>query len=149
MSLKDRISEDMKAALRAKDSATLEAIRMLRAAIQRHEVDERTSLDDDGVIEVIQKQVKQGQDALAQFNQGNRPDLAAKEQKSIDVLQSYLPAPLSDGEIEALVDAAMRETGAATMRDMGKVMARLKQETAGRADMATLSSRVKNRLNRG
>ncbi|MDH3281788.1 MAG: GatB/YqeY domain-containing protein [Gammaproteobacteria bacterium] len=149
MSLKERITEEMKAALRAKDSETLQAIRMLRAAIQRREVDERISLDDAGVVGVIQKQVKQSQDAIAQFNQGDRPDLAAKEQKSIDVLRSYLPAPLSDVEIEALIDAAVRETGAASVRDMGKVMANLKQQTAGRADMAAVSTRVKTRLSSG
>jgi len=149
VSLKERITEEMKAALRAKDSETLQAIRMLRAAIQRREVDERISLDDAGVVGVIQKQVKQSQDAIAQFNQGDRPDLAAKEQKSIDVLRSYLPAPLSDVEIEALIDAAVRETGAASVRDMGKVMANLKQQTAGRADMAAVSTRVKTRLSSG
>lgn len=149
MSLKERITEDMKRALRARDSETLESIRMLRAAIQRREVDDRVSLDDAGVVAVIQKQVKQSQDALTQFQQAERPELAAKEQKYIDVLSTYLPTPLSDAEIEALIDDAIRATGAASVRDMGPVMARLKDATAGRADMGAVSGRVKKRLTSG
>lgn len=146
MDLKSRIADDMKSAMRAKDTARLETIRMLRAAIQRKEVDERVSLDDDGVIQVVQKLVKQARDSIAQFEDGGRADLAAKEQASIEVLESYLPTALDDAELEAMIDDAIEKTGAGSMRDMGKVMAELKPRIAGRADMGAVSGRIKQRL---
>ncbi len=139
----------MKTALRAQDRETLDTLRLLRAAIQRLEVDERIELDDRRVIEVIQKQVKQSTEAATQFTQGQRADLAAKELKSIDILKNYLPAPLSDAEIDTLIDAAIRDTGATSPRDMGKVMARVKNDAAGRADLGAVSARVKRRLTKG
>ncbi len=129
--------------MRAKDSARLDTIRLLRAAIQRREVDERITLDDDGVIQVIQKQIKQGQDAIEQFVAGNREDLADKERAAIEILQQYLPAPLSDAEIDAAVRGAIVSTGASTVRDMGAVMAALRPTLQGRADMGAVSAKVK------
>lgn len=146
MSLKDRISDDMKAAMRAKEQSRLEAIRMLRAAIQRREVDDQVALDDEGVLAVIQKQVKQCQDAIGQFVAGNREDLADKERNNLAVLQGYLPAQLDDGAVDELITAAIGESGAGSIRDMGKVMALLKPKLQGRADMAQVSTRVKTRL---
>lgn len=149
MDLKQRITDDMKAAMRAKDQARLETIRMLRAAIQRREVDEQISLDDDGVITVIQKQIKQSQDAIAQFAEGDRPDLVDKERQSVAVLRTYLPEPLSESEIDALIEATLDKTAAQSMRDMGKVMGLLKAKLQGRADMATVSTKIKARLKDG
>lgn len=146
MDLKSRIADDMKSAMRAKESARLETIRMLRAAIQRKEVDERVELDDAGVTQVVQKLVKQGRDAIAQFEDGGRADLADKERASIEVLESYLPAALDDAELESMIDDAVAKTGAGSMRDMGKVMAELKPRIAGRADMGAVSGRIKQRL---
>ncbi len=146
MTLKSRIEDDMKAALRAKDRTRLESIRMLRAAIQRREVDERTELDDPGVLAVIQKLIKQSQDAVAQFEAGNRQDLVDKEQLNIDILKTYLPAPLSVSELETLVQEAIAETGASSIRDMGQVMGILKAKLQGRADMASVSQKVKSLL---
>lgn len=146
MSLKDRISDDMKASMRAKEQLRLEAIRMLRAAIQRREVDDQVALDDDGVLAVIQKQIKQCQDAIGQFVAGNREDLADKERHNLAVLQGYLPAQLDDHAVDELITAAIGESGADSIRDMGKVMALLKPKLQGRADMAQVSARVKARL---
>ncbi|MFC1664484.1 GatB/YqeY domain-containing protein [Pseudomonadota bacterium] len=146
MSLKEKITEDMKTAMRAKDTSRLEVIRMLRAAIQRREVDDRIELDEQGVLAVIQKMIKQGQDSISQFNAGNRPDLADKEQLGIDILKTYLPEPISDAEIDDLVSSAIEQTGAASLRDMGKVMGILKSQIAGRADMGSVSKRIKERL---
>lgn len=146
MSLKERISDDMKAAMRARDQARLEAIRMLRAAIQRREVDDKITLDDEGVLAVIQKQVKQSQDAIEQFVAGKREDLADKERGNLTVLQAYLPEQLDDATIEELIDTAIGESGASGIRDMGKVMALLKPKLQGRADMGQVSARVKARL---
>ncbi len=146
MSLKDRITEDMKAAMRAKDTPRLETIRMLRAAIQRREVDEQTTLDDDGVLAVIEKQIKQGRDSIEQFRAGNRDDLADKEQVSVDILSEYLPEPLGDDELDALIREAIADTGAGSIKDMGKVMGRLKPQIQGRADMGAVSARVKSLL---
>jgi uncharacterized protein YqeY len=146
MNLKTRIEDDMKTALRAKDRARLESIRMLRAAIQRREVDERTELDDPGVLSVIQKLIKQSQDAVTQFQAGNRQDLVEKEQHNIDILKAYLPAPLDASDLEALVRAAITEADATNIRDMGQVMGILKSKLQGRADMATVSQIVKSLL---
>ena len=136
----------MKEAMRAKDRPRLEAVRLLRAAIQRREIDERTELDDDGVLSVVQKMIKQSYDAVEQFENGNRADLVSKETEMLRVLEDYLPAQLSKLEIEALLDSAFAETGAASQRDMGKVMGWLKPKINGRADMGLVSSAVKQRL---
>jgi uncharacterized protein YqeY len=146
MSLKDRLSEDMKDAMRARDSARLESIRMLRAAIQRREVDARLKLDDDGVLAVLQKQAKQHQDSIAQFEGGGREDLATKEREQLKVLQSYLPEQMDQAEVDQLIDEAMQETSAASMKDMGRVMALIKPKLQGRADMGAVSSYIKARL---
>lgn len=146
MSLKERIADDMKAAMRAKDTPRLETIRMLRAAIQRREVDERVDLDDDGVMAVVEKQIKQARDSIEQFTAGNRSDLAEKEQASVDILSAYLPEPLGDDELNALIKQAITDTGAETMKDMGKVMGRLKPQVQGRADMGQVSAKVKSLL---
>lgn len=143
MSLKDRISDDMKAAMRAKDTPRLETIRMLRAAIQRKEVDEQTTLDDDGVLGVIEKQIKQSRDSIEQFKAGNRDDLADKEQVSVDILSEYLPEPLSETELDDLIQKAISDTGAETMKDMGKVMGQVKPQVQGRADMSQVSAKIK------
>lgn len=147
MSLKDRIQQDMKAAMREKAAERLEAIRLLRAAIQRREVDERVELDDAGVIAVVEKLIKQGKDSISQFAGAGRDDLVTREQAALDVFETYLPAQMTAVEIDAAVAEALAETGAASMRDMGKVMGLLKTRLQGRADMAAVSSKVKARLN--
>lgn len=144
--LKDQITADMKAALRAGESDRLTVIRMLKATIQRREVDDRTELDDAGVLSIIQKLVKQGQDSADQFTKGGRPELADKELSEIAILKQYLPAPLSDSELDALIESAITETAAASVKDMGKVMAVVRDKAQGRADMGQVSGRVKARL---
>lgn len=146
MSLKERINQDMKDAMRAKDQARLEPIRMLMAAIQRREVDERIKLDDPQVIAVAEKLIKQSREAAEQFVKGGRPELADKENRDISAWSTYLPARLSDQEIDALIAAAIGETGANSAKDMGKVVAQLKPKLAGRADMAAVSAKIKQRL---
>lgn len=146
MSLKARISEDMKSALRAKESARLSAIRLLHAAIRQREIDERVELDDAGVVTVVEKLLKQRKDAVTQYEAANRQDLADKERFEMEVLTAYMPQPLSDEEVDALVRAAVADTGAASARDMGKVMNWLKPKLAGRADMSAVSGRVKTIL---
>lgn len=146
MSLKDRISQDMKDAMRAKDAARLEPIRMLLAAIQRREVDERIKLDDTQILSVVEKTIKQSREAVDQFQKGGRQDLADKETRDIAVWGAYLPAPLTDVEIEALMTAAIADASATSIKDMGKVVAALKPKLAGRADMAAVSAKVKQRL---
>jgi len=146
MSLKDRITDDMKAAMRSKDTARLETIRMLRAAIQRREVDEQVTLDDGGVQTVIEKQIKQARDAIEQFESGARADLAGKERAQLEILQEYMPEPLSEAQLDELVRRAIDEAGASTMKDMGKVMGILKPRVQGRADMGQVSARVKSLL---
>ena len=146
MSLKDRITQDMKDAMRQKDQARLVSIRMLLAAIQRREVDERIVLDDAQVMTVIEKQIKQSREAVEQFVKGGRADLADKENRDIAIMQAYLPTPLSEAEIDALIAAVLAETGATSIKDMGKVVAGLKPNLAGRADMAKVSAKVKDRL---
>ena len=149
MSLKEQILDDMKTAMRDKDATRLETVRMLRAAIQRKEVDDRVELDDAGVLAVIQKLVKQGQDAINQFNEGGRDDLAGKEQAQLDVFSQYLPEPLSEQELDAIISDAIEKTGATEMRDMGKVMGMVKQAADGRADMSVVSGKIKGRLGQG
>jgi hypothetical protein len=146
MSLKDRITEDMKSALRAKDSARLSAIRLLLAAIQQREVDERITLGDAEVVSVIEKMLKQRRDSIQQFEAAGRQDLADKEKFEVTVLQAYMPKALSEAEVEATVMEAIGVSGAKSMQDMGKVMALLKPKLAGRADMAKVSILVKSKL---
>jgi uncharacterized protein YqeY len=143
VTLKERITEDMKAAMRAAEKERLSTIRMVQAAIKQREVDERIVLDDAQVIAVLEKMVKQRKESIAQFEQGGRQDLADKEQAEIVLLQSYLPAQLSDAEIDALIKEAVAATGAASVKDMGKVMAAVKAKAAGRADMGAVSARIK------
>jgi uncharacterized protein YqeY len=146
MSLKERIDGDLKQAMRDRDSGTVEALRMLRAAIQRREVDERISLDEDQVLAVIEKLIKQGRDAVEQFAKGGRQDLIDKENAQIEVLQTYLPEQLDEAELDALIEEAISSSGASTMKDMGKVMGLLKPKVQGRADMGAVSARIKARL---
>lgn len=146
MSLKDRVKEDVKQAMRAKDQARLDPLRMLTAAIQRREVDERIQLDDAQVLATIDKLVKQGRESVDQYEKGGRADLVAKEKADIGIWQSYLPAALSEAEIDQLIAAAIRDTGAASIKDMGKVMGALKPKLQGRADMGQVGARIKARL---
>lgn len=146
MSLKARISEDMKAAMRARDAQRLGTIRLLQAAIKQREVDERIELGDAQVIEVIEKMLKQRRDSISQYEAAGRLDLAEAEKFEAALLQDYLPPPLGDEEITALLDQVIADTGAAGMKDMGKVVAALKPMVAGRADMGAISGLVKARL---
>ena len=146
MTLKARITEDMKTAMRAKDTARLSAIRLLLAAIKQREVDERKELTDADVLAVIDKMVKQRRDSIAQFTAGKRMDLVANEEGELAVLATYQPAQMSETEIEAAIEAAVAATGAVGPAGMGKVMAELKGKLAGRADMSAVSARVKARL---
>jgi uncharacterized protein YqeY len=146
MPLKSRITDDMKDAMRAKDAARLSAIRMLLAAIKQREIDERIELADADVLAVIEKMIKQRKDSIAQFEAGRREDLAAVERAEVAVLGTYLPAQLSDGEIDTLIAEAIAATGAAGMAGMGKVMGHLKPRLAGRADLGAVSAKVKARL---
>ncbi|HUJ54049.1 MAG TPA: GatB/YqeY domain-containing protein [Steroidobacteraceae bacterium] len=146
MALKERITEDMKSAMRAGEKARLATIRLALAAIKQREVDERISLDDGQVLAVLEKMIKQRREAIAQFQSGGRPDLVAKENAEIDLLQGYLPAQLSEAEIDALIAKAIAATGAASIKDMGKVMAVVKPQAQGRADMGALSARIKQKL---
>ena len=146
MSLKERINEDMKTAMRARETARLAAVRLLLAAIKQKEVDERIELDDAGVQTVIDKMLKQRRDSITQYAAAGRDDLVAAEKFEAEVLAAYMPAALSEAEIDAAVAAAIAATGAAAPGDMGKVMAVLKPELAGRADMSEVSKRVRARL---
>lgn len=146
MSLKDRITDDMKTAMRAKDSARLGAIRLLLAAIKQKEVDERTTLDDAAVQSIVEKLGKQRKDSLSQYEAAGREDLAAVERFELEVLAGYLPAQLDAAAIAAAVDAAISETGAKGPADMGKLMGLLKPRLAGQADMAEVSKQIKARL---
>jgi uncharacterized protein YqeY len=147
MTLKERITEDMKTAMRAKDSARLSTIRLLLAAIKQREVDERITLDDGQVLAVIEKMIKQRRESITQFETGGRSDLAAKENAEIGVLQGYLPAQLTPAEVDALIAEAIAATGAASVKDMGKVMGFVKPKAQGRTDMGALSARIKQKLN--
>lgn len=145
-SLKDRITEDMKSAMRAKQSERLGAIRLLLAAIKQKEVDERIPVDDAAVLSIIEKLIKQRNDSIEQFEKAGRIDLAEKERNERELLQEYLPQQMSDAELSVAIDAAMAESGATGPQAMGKVMALLKPRIAGRADMGKASSLVKQRL---
>lgn len=149
MTLKERITEDMKAAMRAGEKDRLGVIRMLQAAIKQREVDERITLDDSQVIAVLEKMVKQRRESITQFEAGGRADLVAKETAELELLQGYLPAQLSPAELDALIDAAIAQTGATTIKDMGKVMGIVKAGAAGRADMGAVGARIKARLGTG
>ena len=146
MTLKERITEDMKAAMRASDKERLSTIRMVQAAIKQREVDERITLDDAQVIAVLEKMVKQRKESVVQFEQGGRTDLADKEKAEIALLTAYLPAQLTEAEVDALIKEAIAATGAASVKDMGKVMGVVKAKAAGRADMGAVSARIKAAL---
>jgi len=146
MSLKDQITEDMKNAMRAKETARLGAIRLLLAAIKQREVDDRIVLDDAAVIAIIEKMMKQRKDSILQFEKANRDDLVAIEAAEMVILQAYLPAQMSDAEVEAAVSAAVASSGATGPQDMGKVIGALKSQLAGKADMGKVSALVKAAL---
>lgn len=146
MSLKDQITDDMKAAMRARESERLTTIRLLIAEIKRKEVDERIELNDAQVLAVVDKMIKQRKDSITQFENGGRQDLADKEKSELAVLSAYMPAGLSDEEVAAEVAAAVAASGAAGPQDMGKVMGILKPKLAGRADMTAVSAQVKEAL---
>jgi len=146
MTLKERITEDMKSAMRSGEKERLATIRLITAAIKQREVDERIMLDDVQVLSVIEKMVKQRKESIVQFEAGGRADLVAKEKAELDVLVAYQPTQLSDAEVDALIAAAIAATGAASIKDMGKVVANVKAAAAGRADMAAVSARVKAKL---
>ncbi len=146
--LKERIAEDMKAAMRARDAGRLSPIRMLLAAIQQKEVDERIVLDDAQVIAVLDRLIKQRRESIAQFDKGGRADLVEKERAEIDVLSVYLPQQASAAEVNAEIEAAIGACGASSPQDMGKVMALLKGKLAGRADLSAVSGQVRSKLSR-
>ncbi len=146
MSLKARISDDLKTAMRSGNASRRDAIRLVLAALKQREVDERRELSDVDIIAVIDKMIKQRRESIAQFEKGGRQDLADKEKFELDVLQAYMPQALSDAEIESAIAAALQESGASAPSDMGKVMAVLKPRLAGRADMGKVSALVKSRL---
>jgi hypothetical protein len=146
MALKERITEDMKSAMRAGDKDRLGTVRLALAAIKQREVDERITLDDPKVLAVLEKMIKQRREAITQFESGGRADLVAKETAEIAVLQGYMPSQLSDAEIDALISEAIAATGAASIKDMGKVMAAVKPKAQGRADMSAVSARIKQKL---
>ncbi len=146
MSLRQQITEDMKAAMRAKEAQRLAAIRLLLAAMKQREVDERIELSDEQVVAVIEKMLKQRRDSITQYEAAGRQDLADNEKFEVTVLQGYMPQALSEAEIEALVAAAVAASGAAGVKDMGKVMAAVKPQMAGRADMGKVSALIKSKL---
>jgi uncharacterized protein YqeY len=148
MSLKEKISEDMKAAMRAKESGKLATVRLIIAAIKQREVDERIELSDEQVLSVIEKMIKQRKDSISQFEAGGRQDLADIEKAEMVVLSAYMPAQMSDAEVQAEVAAAVTQVGAAGPQDMGKVMGVLKGKLAGRADMTAVSAVVKAALSK-
>jgi uncharacterized protein YqeY len=144
--IRDDLKEAMKQALRDKDSARLSALRMFNAAVQRREVDERITLDDTQVIAVAEKLIKQGKEAIEQYEKGGRPELADKERGEIAIWQAFLPQQLSPEEVDAAIAEAIAATGAASIKDMGKVMGAVKPRVQGRADMGAVSARIKARL---
>jgi uncharacterized protein YqeY len=146
MSVKERVTEDMKSAMRSGEKERLATIRLILAGIKQREVDERIVLDDVQLLSVIEKMVKQRRESIVQFEAGGRADLVAKEQAEMQVLEGYLPQRLSDAEVDALIAQAIADTGAASIKDMSKVVAQVKAAAQGRADMAAVSARVKARL---
>ena len=148
-STKDRLQDDVKTALKAGDRARLGVLRMVMAAIKQREVDSRETLDDAAVLSILEKMVKQRQDAITQFDRGGRNDLVAKETAEIDVIRAYLPEPLDETAVAALIETAISDTGAAAPSDMGRVMAEIKKNAAGRVDMGQVSQLVRARLTAG
>jgi uncharacterized protein len=146
MTLKERITDDMKSAMRAGEKERLGTIRLALAAIKQREVDERITLDDGQVLAVLEKLIKQRKESITQFENGGRADLAAKEQSELNVLQTYLPAQMSDAEIDALIAEAIASSGATSIKDMGKVMGLVKAKAQGKADMGAVSARIKQKL---
>jgi len=146
MTIKDKILEDMKTAMRNQEKERLAAIRLIMAALKQREVDERIVLNDEQVLAILNKMIKQRRDSISQFEAGNRPDLAKKEADEILIIQTYLPAQLSNDEIEQAVKSAIQETGASSAKDMGKVMGILKTKLQGKADMTIVSVKVKEQL---
>lgn len=146
MSLKDRITEDMQAAMKSGDKVRLGVLRMALAGIKQREVDTRRPLDDAAVIHVLERMVKQGKDSLAQFREGGRTDLVAKEEAELAILQTYLPQPLSEAELDAFIGECIDEAGATSVKDFGKVMGVIKARAAGRVDMSTVGARVRTLL---
>jgi uncharacterized protein YqeY len=146
MPLKDRITEDMKTAMRAGEKERLATIRLILAAIKQREVDERITLDDSQVVAAVEKMVKQRKESISQFQAGGRADLVAKETAEMAILQTYLPEQLSDAELDALIAEAIASTGAASIKDMGKVMGAVKAKAQGRADMGAVGARIKQKL---
>lgn len=146
MSLKQRLTDDMKAAMKGGDKPRLDAIRLIQAAIKQREVDERVTLDDAQVLAVLEKMLKQRRDSIAQYEAAGRTDLADRERFEVGVIEAYLPARLSDDELAALIDAAIAATGAAGPKDMGRVVAEVKSKAAGRADLGEVSQRIKAKL---
>ena len=141
--LKSQINDDMKAAMRAKEKERLGVIRLILAAIKQREVDERIELDDAQVLAVLDKMLKQRRDSIEQYNNAGRTELADKEQMEVDIIQTYMPAALSDAELDAMIQEIVAAVGASSMQDMGKVMAQLKPKVQGRADMGQVSQKVK------
>ena len=148
MTLKERIIDDMKSAMRSGEKERLATIRMALAAIKQREVDERITLDDGQVLSLLEKMIKQRKEAITQFEAGGRVDLVTKERGEISVLEHYLPAQMSDAEIDALIAQTIATSGAASVKDMGKVMAAIKTQAQGRADMSVIGTRVRERLGR-
>ncbi|HEX7813522.1 GatB/YqeY domain-containing protein [Dyella sp.] len=146
MSLKQQLTEDMKAAMRGGDKARLAVIRLINAAIKQREVDERIELDDSQVLNVLEKMLKQRRDSISQYEAAGRQDLADVEKSEMAVIETYMPAKLTDSEIDALIDDAIAQTGATSPKDMGKVIAAVKDKAAGGADMAAVSARIKAKL---
>jgi uncharacterized protein YqeY len=146
MSLKERITDDMQAAMRSGEKERLGVIRMITSAIKQREVDERITLDDAQVLSVLEKMIKQRKESLVQFQAGNRPDLVDKESAEITLLQTYMPSQLSDAELDGLIAEAIAATGAASIKDMGKVMGIIKQKAQGRADMGAVGAKIKATL---
>ena len=146
MSLKDRLTEDMQAAMKSGDKPRLSVLRMALAGVKQREVDTRRPLDDAGVQTVIERMIKQGKDALTQFRDGGRADLVAKEEAEIKVLQTYLPQPLSEAELDTFIAECIDAAGATSLKDLGKVMGVIKAKAAGRVDMSTVSARVRTML---
>jgi uncharacterized protein len=146
MSLKDKLQQDMKAAMRAGEKRNLAVIRLINAAIKQREVDERIELDDAQVTAAIDKMAKQRRESIEQYEKAGRDDLADQEKFELEMLKSYLPEQLGEAEIEAMIEAAIAATGASSIKDMGKIMGQLKPQLAGRADMGAVSGKIKARL---
>lgn len=144
--LKSRIQDDVKSAMRARDRNRLDALRLISASIKQREVDDRIDLDDAAVIGVLEKMIKQRRDSIEHYQRAARDELAAREAYEIEVIQTYMPTAMDEAELDALIDAALKETGASSMKEMGKVMGALKAKVQGRADMGAVSAKVKTRL---